>query len=76
MPEEKKSFEKFLQDSGAKLTLKTWLAIYPGLKEQLDRHILRGASPTMLYDWLVTEYQFPLERTSLKRYAVVLKAAS
>lgn len=71
-----KDFEQFLADSGIKLTLKTWLATQPGLKEQLDRHILRGASVQALFEWLKVEYHYPLERTSVARYAAVLKAAA
>lgn len=71
-----KDFEQFLEDAGIKVNLRTWLATQPGLKEQLDRHILRGASPTMLYDWLVQEYKYPLARTSIVRYAGILKAAA
>ena len=72
--ENPKDFEQFLVDAGIKPTLKTWLATRPGLKKELDGHILRGASSTMLYQWLVQEYSYPMERTSVVRYATVLKA--
>ncbi len=71
-----KNFEQFLEESGLKLTLKTWLATQPGLKADLDRLILKGASATMLHKWLVSEYAYPLERTSVVRYANILRAAA
>jgi hypothetical protein len=71
-----KSFDQFIEAAGIKPTLRTWLATQAGLKAELDRLILKGASPTLLYDWLVSEYEYPLGRTSVIRYATVLKAAA
>lgn len=70
-----KSFEQFVQDNGIKLGLKGWLALHPGLKEELHRLIIKGASPSLLYDWLVKEYDYPLARTSVIRYSTTLKAS-
>lgn len=58
-----------------------WFAIHPAAKEQVDKHAILGTSPTLIHEWLVEEYEYPMSASSLKDYVLKLtrehkKAAS